>query len=50
MLPGLAQHLDPQTLVIWVVAGKVAVGLQADGGVSTLKQEFFPVAHGRLMV
>jgi hypothetical protein len=45
LLPGLPENLDAEALVVGVVAGEVAVGLQADSRVTALEEELFPVAH-----
>lgn len=43
--PGLAQDLDTETLMVGIVAGKVAIRLEAHCGVAALKEELFPVTH-----
>lgn len=45
LIPRVAQDLHAQTLMVGVVAGEVAVGLEANSGVVASKKKLFPVAH-----
>ena len=47
LLPDVAKLLDAEALVVRVVAGEVAVGLEALLGVAAVEKELFVVAHGQ---
>lgn len=48
LIPDIAELLDTKTLMVRVIARKVAVGLEADGGVSAGKHKLFVVTHDDL--
>jgi hypothetical protein len=43
--PAVSKLLDAEALVIWVVAGEVAVGFQPEGAVAAREQEFLEITH-----
>lgn len=45
LFPNVAEALDTKTLVVWVIASKVAVGSQPPHRAATGEGELFPVAH-----
>jgi len=45
LVPDIAELFDTKTLVVRVIARKVAVGLEADGGMSAGKHKLFIVTH-----
>lgn len=45
LLPGIAEDLDAKALVVGIVAGEVAIGLETDDGVVAGEEELLKVAH-----
>lgn len=43
--PAVSELLDAEALVVGVVAGKVAVGLQPEGAVAAGEEIFLEIAH-----
>lgn len=43
--PAVAELLDAEALVVGVVAGEVAVGLQPEGVVAAGEEEFLEITH-----
>ena len=43
--PAVAELLDAKALVVGVVAGEMAVGLQAEGVVAAGEEKFLEIAH-----
>lgn len=45
LIPRFPQYFDTEALMLGIVAGKVAVGLETDVIVPTSEQEFLEVTH-----